>query len=76
MTIIFNYYHYYLTQTNIYFFLQTNGNCCWEIFEKETGRGRKAELKRGDEWNPSFQPKLFRKTDCFEVKPNVKKSNF
>ncbi len=58
----------------IILFFQAAGNCCWEIFEKEKGRGKKKNLKRGEEWYPNFELKKIRKTDCYEEQSSDKKS--
>ena len=45
-------------------YLKNDGNCCWEIYERENRRGKKESIMLGEDLRPPFKPKAFKKHDC------------
>ena len=45
-------------------YLKNNGNCCWQIYEKENRRGQRVVIMLGGDLRPLFEPRAFKKHDC------------
>ena len=52
-----------ILKKNIVTQLITNGECCWEVYEKPFFRGEKQYLSHAENF-PDIQPMSIKKTDC------------
>ena len=54
-----------IMKTNIVFYIEVLGNCCWEIYAKRKFRGDKQTIFPGEsQVLPDFQPVSIKRLEC------------
>ena len=47
--------------------MESNGNCCWRVFEQKRFRGRAENIPLGFEGLPQHEPKSIKKVECDNI---------
>ena len=47
-------------------YMESNGNCCWQVFDRKRFRGRRENIPLGFEGLPEREPKSIRRVECDE----------
>ena len=47
-------------------YMESNGNCCWQVFDRKRFRGRRENIPLGFEGLPEHEPKSIRRVECDE----------
>ena len=47
-------------------YMESNGNCCWQVFNRKRFRGRRENIPLGFEGLPEHEPKSIKRVECNE----------